>query len=98
MTRHLYRIKTYSSSRPIKRVEVVSETKCFVTISEPAWNGGVSQSRIRKEGSLFDTFAAAQDALATQYRNTAEASRRNAEGAEKKLAEVLALTEEMTHE
>ena len=71
----------------IEKVEVLFETKCFATIKDSICSG-----RIKKEGTIFDTFEDAQDFLVARASGKASHYQRELCRAQSELKECKNLT------
>lgn len=86
----MYRV-TYSGR--VEAEAVVKETDCFVTLRRLDWRGQPYESRLKKDGQFFPTFAAAKGSIVTKAEQAVESSLRSVEMARRSLAEALAMKE-----
>jgi hypothetical protein len=86
-----WKIITYSGE--IEKIEVVSETACFITVCYKNFYGPRSYIRKeKKDGTVFDTFADARDSLVARAVGRVNNSKRELIRAENNLKDCINLT------
>lgn len=75
-------------------ITVVSETAAFATVEEKGWaTGKMVRRRMKKDGTLFDSWADARNAMLIKAERDAAAAQSQLDRARNRVAAVKALTE-----
>lgn len=79
----MYKIADYGKN-PIEEVEVIKETKCFVTIRSN-FNGKIYERNQAKDGKFFPTFEEAKQKMIDEAQGKVDNARLQLERAKKSL-------------
>jgi len=95
MSETWYKISSYSVR--IQRVEVVKATEYFVTYKRSLYGGGWRETREKRDGQFFKTFAEAKTELIDRYEKSVQAAKDSLQIRRSYLGQAKSLTEEMSY-